>query len=135
MREGNARRAVLFALGGVLSWALAGCATIPGEVSGLDRSIWVTRWDYRTREDIRDIMANCAEAGFTAVMFQVRGNGTVFYRSELEPWSEAFDFRHPGFDPLAVLALTTTERQARKAAQRAAEEDEDEAVARMFEND
>ena len=75
---------------------------MPSEVSGLDRSIWVTRWDYRTREDIRNIMANCAEAGFTAVIFQVRGNGTVFYPSELELWSEDFDFRFPGFDPLAV---------------------------------
>ena len=40
-----------------------------------------------------------------------------------------------GFDPLAVLALSTAERQARKAAQRAEEEQEDEAVARMFEDE
>lgn len=40
-----------------------------------------------------------------------------------------------GFDPLAVLALTAAERKARKAAMRADEETEDEAVAQIFEED
>jgi len=66
------------------------------------RAIWVTRWDYRTARDVRQIMANCKTLGLNTVFFQVRGNGTVFYRSRIEPWAEQFGYKDPGFDPLAV---------------------------------
>jgi uncharacterized lipoprotein YddW (UPF0748 family) len=62
------------------------------------RGIWVTRMDYKTAEDVTAIMENCRQAGFNQVVFQVRGNGTVFYPSKIEPWAEQFDFRSPGFD-------------------------------------
>lgn len=45
-------------------------------------------------------MASCQKAGFSSVVFQVRGNGTVGFRSTLEVWSERFQFKDPGFDPL-----------------------------------
>ncbi|MBN1491195.1 MAG: family 10 glycosylhydrolase [Phycisphaerae bacterium] len=64
------------------------------------RAVWVTRSDYRTAEDVTTIMENCSTAGFNLVVFQVRGNGTVFYPSRIEPWAEQFDFKDPGFDPL-----------------------------------
>ena len=38
------------------------------------------------------------QAGFTAVMFQVRGNGTALYPSAFEVWSERFEYRDPGFE-------------------------------------
>jgi uncharacterized lipoprotein YddW (UPF0748 family) len=66
------------------------------------RGIWVTRMDYKTAEDITAIMENCRQAGFNHVLFQVRGNGTVFYPSRIEPWAEQFGFQSPGFDPLAL---------------------------------
>ncbi|HRX87427.1 MAG TPA: family 10 glycosylhydrolase [Phycisphaerae bacterium] len=66
------------------------------------RAVWVTRMDYRTPEDVTNIMENCSSAGFNTVLFQVRGNGTVFYNSKIEPWAEQFDFQNPGFDPLAL---------------------------------
>jgi uncharacterized lipoprotein YddW (UPF0748 family) len=47
-------------------------------------------------------MENCEGLGLNAVLFQVRGNGTVFYPSHIEPWSEALGGRSPGFDPLEV---------------------------------
>jgi len=99
-----------------LAASLAGCATAgrasPLPQPGTDRvevrSIWVTRMDYRTPEDVTRIMANCAELGFNVVLFQVRGNGTVFYRSRIEPWaweltgdSPATTGKDPGWDPLA----------------------------------
>ncbi len=68
--------------------------------SGNVRAIWVTRGDYRTADDVRTIMENCSQGGFNVVVFQVRGNGTVFYPSKLEPWAEQFDYQSPGFDPL-----------------------------------
>ena len=66
------------------------------------RAIWVTRWDYKKPQDIKTIMANCQTAGFNTVLFQVRGNGTAFYRSRLEPWADELGGRDPGFDPLAL---------------------------------
>ncbi len=66
------------------------------------RAIWVTRWDYKSPADIARVMDNCKSAGFNTVLFQVRGAGTVFYPSRIEPWAEEFGGRDPGFDPLGV---------------------------------
>lgn len=74
------------------------------------RAVWVTRWDFKTAEDVRRIMDNCRRAGFNTVLFQVRGNGTAFYRSRIEPWAEELGGRDPGFDPLAV-ACTEAHRR------------------------
>jgi len=70
--------------------------------AGPMRAIWVTRYDYKTPADVVRIMDNCKQAGFNTVLFQVRGNGTVAYPSRIEPWSEEFGFKDPGFDPLAL---------------------------------
>ncbi len=74
------------------------------------RAVWVTRWDYRTAEDVREIVRNCDDAGFDTLLFQVRGNATVFYRSSLEPWAEQLGWRDPGFDPLALAIELAHER-------------------------
>lgn len=91
-------------------------AAAPKRETALDReapyrrAIWVTRWDYNSPKDVERIMYNCASARFTDVLFQVRGFGTVYYKSELEPWAyeltaktplEGLD-KDPGWDPLAV---------------------------------
>ncbi|MEC9476904.1 MAG: family 10 glycosylhydrolase [Planctomycetota bacterium] len=68
----------------------------------IEKALWITRWDYLTQEQVRTCITNAAEGGFDTVLFQVRGNGTVFYRSALEPWAEEYDHQDPGFDPLAV---------------------------------
>lgn len=84
----------------ILAASIAGCS---GEKAvKMRKALWVTRWDYNSAEDVRIIFANAAEGGFDTVLFQVRGNATVFYPSNLEPWAEEFDHRHPGFDPLAI---------------------------------
>lgn len=74
------------------------------------RFLWVTRWDYRTPEDIERICYNAASARFTDLLFQVRGEGTVFFQSPYEPWAWELSGRgpetgvgvDPGWDPLAV---------------------------------
>ncbi len=73
------------------------------------RAIWVTRWDYKTPEDVRKIIANCNDHHFNMVLFQVRGNGTVFYKSKIEPWaweltsdSPATTGQDPGWNPLQL---------------------------------
>ena len=73
------------------------------------RAIWVTRWDYKKPEDVRKIVSNCAAMRFNVILFQVRGNGTVFYPSKIEPWaweltSEGPETtgKDPGWDPLAL---------------------------------
>ena len=65
----------------------------PGGAGGPVRGIWVTRYDYKTPDDVVRIMDNCQKAGFNAVLFQVRGNGTVAYESKIEPWAEQFNFK------------------------------------------
>jgi uncharacterized lipoprotein YddW (UPF0748 family) len=78
---------------------LTGCQSAPKVLDPM-RAVWVTRSDYRTADDIDRVMDNCAQAGFNAVIFQVRGNGTVFYPSDIEPWAEQYDYQDPGYDPL-----------------------------------
>jgi len=72
-------------------------------------ALWVTRFDYDTPEDVRRIIANVGRAGFTDVFFQIRGNGTAYYNSRLEPWAfELSDHNlarlgeDPGWDPLQL---------------------------------
>jgi len=72
------------------------------------RALWVTRWDYTKPEHIARIMRDAKETGFNVVFFQVRGNGTVFYKSAIEPWAwelsgpdASFTGKDPGWNPLA----------------------------------
>ncbi len=89
-------------LGMILTLTIsAGCATSPRVMEPM-RAIWVTRFDYKSADDVTRIIDNCADAGFNAILFQVRGNGTVFYPSEIEPWAEQLGYQDPGFDPLAL---------------------------------
>ncbi len=74
------------------------------------RAVWVTRWDYKSPTDIARVMDNSKSAGFNTVLFQVRGNGTVCYRSKLEPWASEFGGHDPGFDPLAVACKEAHKR-------------------------
>lgn len=88
-----------------LSLGAGACATVPRAApAGLERAVWITRWDWRTAADIQTAIARSAEYGFRSVFFQVRGNGTVLFRSPTEVWSDAFDHEDPGFDPLEVAA-------------------------------
>lgn len=81
-----------------------------------ERAMWVTRWDYKTPADCRAIAENCRSIGIDTILFQVRGNATSFYRSTLEPWAEQFDFKDPGFDPLATMLEETHSRGMRLVA-------------------
>ena len=94
----------ILALPGVVA---SGCHSAPP--LSIHKAIWVTRWAYRSPDDVRQIIASCASSGFDTVLLQVRGNATVFYPSRLEPWAEEFYHRSPGFDPLAVAC-----REARR---------------------
>lgn len=69
------------------------------------RGVWVTRWDYRSPDDVKAILAAVAAAGFNQVFFQVRGAGDAYYRSRLAPWAASLGGklgRDPGWDPLAL---------------------------------
>jgi uncharacterized lipoprotein YddW (UPF0748 family) len=81
-----------------------------------EHAMWVTRWDYKTAADCRAIAERCKSIGIDTILFQVRGNATSFYRSSLEPWAEQFDFKDPGFDPLATMIEETHSRGMRLVA-------------------
>lgn len=82
--------------------ACASTPSIPTAGRGPERAMWVTRFDYRTQADVERIVDDCANAGIDTILFQVRGNATASYKSNVEPWGEQFEFRDPGFDPLAI---------------------------------
>ena len=77
------------------------------------RGIWVSRWEWAVEHDgfyeevqknrIIEILDNAQRAKFNIVLFQVRGNGDAFYRSNYEPWSALLSDalgQDPGWDPL-----------------------------------
>jgi uncharacterized lipoprotein YddW (UPF0748 family) len=89
--------------------ALPAAARADGVPSNDVRAIWVTRFDYRSEEDVRSVLANSASLGFNTVLFQVRGQADAYYRSRLEPWAERLGGEDPGFDPLETAC-----REARR---------------------
>ncbi len=74
---------------------------LPDSVELPVRALWVTRWDYHAPEDIAAIVQNAEWAGFNVIFFQVRGNGTVFYPSDLEPLDKSLQASGSAWDPLA----------------------------------
>jgi len=101
-------RPILIAAALIALVASTGC--VGPRVDGAMRAIWVTRFDYKSADDVHRIVDNCADAGFNAVLFQVRGNGTAFYDSNFEPWADELGGEDPGFDPLKLAIDRAHER-------------------------
>jgi len=73
------------------------------------RALWVTRYDYKSPSDVASIVTNASNCHFNILLFQVRGNATAFYESDLEPWAWELTGEDvstlgtdPGWDPLSV---------------------------------
>ncbi len=73
------------------------------------RALWVSRFEYKTAEDVKRIMEHAAAFHFNVVLWQVRGNATAFYNSSYEPWAWELTGsdpstlgQDPGWDPLQV---------------------------------
>ena len=87
------------------AWCAAEQAGTAPEV----RATYVTRWDYKTPEDVKQIIKNCRDYHLNVLIFQVRGNATAFYPSKLEPWAWELTGedvstlgKDPGWDPLTL---------------------------------
>lgn len=101
---------MLTRLSALLFIICASCTALHPEKVALKkeaRALWVTRAEYQTADDVKKIVANAASLHLNVILFQVRGNGTVFYKSKIEPW--AFELtskdpkdtgKDPGWDPL-----------------------------------
>ena len=110
---------VLLRHGSVLGWrpfflvllslcgfGLSGCINGPApEAREFGKCIWVSRWEFKTQADLDTIIKKCAGAGFDTVFLQVRGNGTVHYPSRQEIWSDNYEHKSPGFDPLSYAVV------------------------------
>ncbi len=83
------------------SLAVSACTVLlaPAPPAAPIRAIWITRFDYHDAADVERAVADCADLGFDTILFQVRGNGTSFWNSAIEPRAAEIA---PGFDPLAV---------------------------------
>lgn len=75
------------------------------------RGAWVTRMEWvarpngkydkdETRQRIVDILTSGQALNLNAVIFQMRGDTTVLFPSEIEPYSRLLDGQHPGFDTM-----------------------------------
>lgn len=76
------------------------------------RGLWITRFNLTAvgpsqQPALLDRMVDdAAQAGFNALLFQVRGEADAFYTPGLEPWSQRLSGvlgQHPGWDPLARI--------------------------------
>ena len=79
----------------------------PGVEEG--RALWVSRFDFRTADDIRRLIDKATSANFNQIWLQVRSAATAFYRSALEPWDERLTGRiggAPDWDPLGLTIQT-----------------------------
>lgn len=71
------------------------------------RGLWITRFEWPSKDpveckkNIAQVFEDMEKANFNTAVFQVRGAAETLYPSELEPWSNIFDGKNPGFDPLA----------------------------------
>ena len=74
------------------------------------RAAWVVRRVYESPQQIADLMENCHQAGFNNILFQIRGNGTLFIPSSIEPLADEFAGNDRGFDQLQV-ACTEAHRR------------------------
>lgn len=81
----------------------------PPKIPTEARVLWVVRYSYKNPEDVKKIISNAKEYGFNIILWQGRGNGTVFYESDIEPWAYELTSRNPedtgtdpGWNPLEV---------------------------------
>ena len=103
MKTSTAMRAHAVSLPTAFAALLLLLVAVPAPAQAAEhRAIWITRYDYRTADDVRDIVKRCASLGVSHLLFQVRGNADAFYRSALEPWARELGGEDPGFDPLAL---------------------------------
>jgi uncharacterized lipoprotein YddW (UPF0748 family) len=73
----------------------------PGRTFTEVRGLWVVRWTMSSEQQVREMVAAAAGAGFNTLIVQVRGRADAYYRSALEPRAEGL-VGPPDFDPLAT---------------------------------
>jgi len=75
------------------------------------RAVWLSRFEYTPhaysvnyqKAYIRQAIENLKKSNFNMLIFQVRGQGDAFYKSNYEPWSNRLTGtlgQNPGWDPL-----------------------------------
>ncbi|MEM9914361.1 MAG: family 10 glycosylhydrolase [Planctomycetota bacterium] len=93
-------------MGGLPGIAAAQGPGPAGEVDGAFRdyrAVWLSRFEFSNEASIRGRIQAIADAGFTEVVFQVRGQGDVLFPSSYETWDPyEFPSGAPSFDPLGV---------------------------------
>lgn len=92
----------LFLLSLVLAFACAVPVDSEPERRDPQRYLWVTRWDFRDAADVERLVADAADAGFDALVFQVRGAASTLHPSRLEPRAPEMAGMPEGYDPLRI---------------------------------
>jgi uncharacterized lipoprotein YddW (UPF0748 family) len=107
------RACVHFSLAVFVLLSLASCRKEVFTGKREARGVWMSRFEYTSaalqkdpeaaKAYIRSVFEKARKAKFNMVFFQVRGNGTSFYNSSLEPWAAELTGvlgKDPGWDPL-----------------------------------
>jgi uncharacterized lipoprotein YddW (UPF0748 family) len=85
------------------------------------RALWISRFDLGSppmkRARLEQLINRAADAGFNAILLQVRATGDAYYKPGVEPWSYRLTSsrvsdlgRDPGWDPLAVAVEVAHQR-------------------------
>jgi uncharacterized lipoprotein YddW (UPF0748 family) len=74
------------------------------------RFLWVTRWDFADAADVKRVVADADDAGFDALVFQVRGAASTLHHSELEPRAPEVVEMSLDYDPLRLALDAAHER-------------------------
>ena len=103
---------VALAIAALALFSLWGCTqgSPPRPHVEAQRFLWITRWDFRDERDVRRIVTDAAEAGFDALVFQVRGAASTLYPSSLEPRAPELTDAPVDFDPLRTALLAAHAR-------------------------
>lgn len=74
------------------------------------RGLWVVRTALVSPAEVDRVVDQAYEAGFNALLVQVRGRGDAFYESRVVPRSPIIPARYAGFDPLGRLLERARQR-------------------------
>ena len=80
-----------------------------GSIQSEVRAVWVTRWEYSNPQDVQDLADWALLNGFNLLLFQVRGNGTVYFDSEIETPDPSLG-SPPRWDPLRAAVQAAHSR-------------------------
>lgn len=58
------------------------------------RAAWLVRYDWKTKNQVDDILSVAVKNGITDIYIQIRGRGDAYYKESYEPYAQSFNDSH-----------------------------------------